>query len=220
MRDQDLDLPSVDAVVVPVADKSCYETVVRSTVPRNTKPNTVVVSTYNMSNEDYLSLRKLDGVRILFGQKSYAESLNAIVARTHGDLLLFIDGNVKVPALYVEKSIAAYLDNKNAIYCAACTNLLDIKQTIYGMKNVNDKTVFNFTYNNNTNYNAIDILFGGLYVMSRQSYNKIIANDTNWQNMQNLSSIAKSLNIPLFCMNNLVVDHDRKNTSSSALARK
>ena len=215
-HENDVRIPTVDVVVVPVVESPCYETVVRAIVPRNVKPDSLTVSMYNMSSDDYSLLRKLDNVRIMFGQKSHFSSFSAIASRTKSDLIILIDGHIKVPALYIEKSISAYLDNKNAIYCATAANLSDSKQNIHG-GNISEEKINIITQEKSKNYTAVDVLLGGLYVMSRATFLKILNTDNNITNFVDLSHIATKLSIPLLCMNNLVVDHNRKIDISTLL---
>ena len=203
-------IPSVDFIIVPNNLSSVYDNVVRTLIPRNVRPNNVLVSQYNLLQQDKELIAKLEHARLVPQGIDYMSSLQLALSRCTSDLVVIMDGHVRLYKFFVEKIIAAYFDKKNCVYCCAAKDYKKDSATYYGAKFVHNKIMPNIDEQTKISDNIkVDALFGGLYIFPRALLQDILIN-SNLRNFIDISTVLRDRNIPIYCIKSLEVSHCNK----------
>jgi len=202
-------IPSVDVIVIPNQYSSVYENVIRTLIPRNIKPHNVFVSEYLMIPNDKKLLSKIDDVRLIPHGKDYAASLQIALSRCTSDLVMLLDGHVRIFKLFIEKIIAAHFDNPDSVFCAVAKDFKN-QTTCYGANQIDGKFVPNLDAKTNILDNIkVDGLYGGCYVFPRKILLDILK-EINYENLDSISLALKEKSIPIYCVKNIEVSHNKK----------
>lgn len=197
--------PSIDVVIISHKESSIYENVIRAIVPRNIKPNNVFVSEYNLIPQDKDLLEKLYEVRLIGKSIDYITSLHFAVSRCTSDIVILLDGNVRLYKLFIEKVIAAYFADPNCVYCCAAKDARSSEKIYYGANLVDGQFVANTDAKTKILDNIIvDGLYGGMYIFPRKVLMDILK-DINYIDMNSISQMAIQKEIPIKCIKNLEV---------------
>lgn len=128
-----IEIPKVSVIVMPNSLESVYDSVLRVIIPRKIAPSEVIVSEYMLSDKDKNLLSKIEGIKFSPKGDSYFESVRNAFKKSSGNLIVIVDGHVRVPKLYIERSIAAVIEFPNAFFCSASKDYVDNKTGIvYG----------------------------------------------------------------------------------------
>jgi hypothetical protein len=203
---KDVKIPKITVLVIPTKDQNSYDTVLRSIIPRKLVPDEVIVSEYNLSPLDKGLISRLENVSICPGGNSYAESLKIAFKRSRGDLIIVLDGHIKTPKLYIEKSIASYLEYSDSVFCSLGNEYKDNASVMCGKKSIliEEKDTIDFPH--------VSSLTGGLYVLSKESLHDIfdLKSENSIQSIEDISTALKNNNYSIRCMKNLLVSHSNK----------
>jgi hypothetical protein len=203
--------PRTTVVIIPnTKSNSIYDTVLRAIIPRKLRPDEVIVTDYLLSDSDRGLISKLEGVRIIPGGGSYIQSLENAFRRSSGDLVIAMDGHVKPPKLYIEKSIAAYLEYPTCAFCSASTDFAERKDVFsYGALKDDYGVRPNLLVKDDLlNTPETVSLFGGLYAFPKKALHLVF--EKKPQSFDEVSDILVDNGYLLRCMKNLVVSHSFK----------
>ena len=206
-------IPKVSVIIIPNENEGTYDTVLKALVPRNTSPDEIFVSEYKLKEEDKKLLSRLDKVRIVPGADSYIESLKTIFKRTRGDLIIVLDGHVKVPSLYIEKSIASYLEYPNSVFCSASKDFSDNDKAIcYGGIQDDYGIRPDVSLNKNPIMKTTDIscLYGGFYCFPSNHLRICLDKTSNLNKFSEFSSYLYSKKINIKCITSIEVSSSFK----------
>lgn len=202
---QETKIPTVDVVVIPNDYGHTYENVVRILVPRNIKADNVFVSNFRINTFDATYLSRLDDVRRIGSGDNFTQSLMLALQKSSSEMVVVVDGNVKVPRLYIEKFMAAYMEDSNSVYCAAARKVGD-REFVYGAKlddywknNLDAKTA------------ALDNILvegvaGGIYAFNKQILLNLIMKYPEVDSIIALNDFLKLEKIKIFCVKNIEVE--------------
>lgn len=207
--------PTVTVSILPRRGVSVYDTVLRCVVPRKLQPDQIIVIDNGISSNDINLLSKIKEVKLISGKSATSDDLFIRLTKEHatGDIIIFVDGHVRVPKLYIEKSIGAYLEDSNAIYCSAATDFdtqdFKIGDISYGGRlDLRNKSIPIITKEEKiVKTTKVNALYGGLYVVPKNILNSL-SNDLI--DFSTLSKRALERSIDIKCIKNLIVSHGFK----------
>jgi hypothetical protein len=207
-----VEIPKITVIVIP-DDKAVtvYDAVLRAIIPRNVRPDEIIVSEFCLSENDKKLLSRIDGVRIVPGGKSYMEALGIAFKRSSGKLIVVIDGHVKVPKLYIEKSIAAYMNHEDSVFCTASTDFADKKNDIsYGAIRTDYQVAPDLRTRPDDILDMPEVgsLYGGMYVFPHSALELVLSSEDPINNMANLSDEVLGLGYKIRCIKGISVSHN------------
>lgn len=205
--------PKVSVIVIPTEDQSSYDTVLRSLIPRKIAPNELFVSNYNLKESDRNLLSRVEGVRIIPGAGTYMESLSIAFRKTSGNIVIVIDGHIRVPKLYIEKSIAAYLEYKDTVFCTASSDFSNNPHVFsYGALQ-NDSEVYPNIEENQSflmDTPKVQSLYGGMYIFPSKALHAIFDSTSNISVFNEISSLLENKGFDIRCIKNIVSSNNFK----------
>jgi len=214
-------VPKVSIVIIPNDQDSLYDCVLRSIVPRKLAPDEVIVVDNGVRVSERKFLDRLENVKVVEASPVMTEPelMRFASKEVTGDLVIFISSHVKVPRLYIEKSIAAYLQYPNAAFCGAANEFSDYHRHegfAYG-GNFDGKSPVkpevSKTESETRAISSVDCLYGGLYVMPRDIMEEVFSVPQN--SIEYISTFIKGHEYDLRCIKNMLVSQNFKRAASS-----
>tara|TARA_B100000614_G_C14562727_1_gene497784 strand:- start:7227 stop:8765 length:1539 start_codon:yes stop_codon:yes gene_type:complete len=214
-------VPKVSIVIIPNDQDSLYDCVLRSIVPRKLAPDEVIVVDNGIRVSERKFLDRLENVRVAEASPVMTEPelMRFASKEVTGDLVIFISSHVKVPRLYIEKSIAAHLQYPNAAFCGAANEFSDYQRHegfAYGghfdgkspvKPDVSQKECVTREISN------VDCLYGGLYIMPRGIMEEVFSVPQN--SIEYISTFIKEHEHDLRCIKNMLVSQNFKRAASA-----
>jgi len=214
-------LPKVTIVIIPDETETLYDCVLRSIVPRKQSPDETIVIDNGIKTSDRKFLDRIENIKIYEASPAltHMELMRNVSKEATGDIVIFIDSHIKVPRLYIEKSIAATLQYPNAVFCAATNDFQDQdKNTGYAYGATFDgsspaKPVMSNYQHDHKLISKVDCLYSGLYIMPKELMQK--AFELPHSCMEYLSSYLLEHDTELRCIENLLVSQNFKRVSKA-----
>jgi len=139
-----------------------------------------------------------------------------VFKRTSGNLIIVIDGHIKVPKLYIEKCIAANIEYPNSVFCAASIDFSDKKSHIcyggleddYGIRpNLHERK--SLLINNE----KVSSLYGGLYAFPSSILHKVLDIPETIKSFSEVSKYLSGNNFEIRCIKGITVSNNFKASS-------
>jgi hypothetical protein len=209
-------VPKVSVIIMPNDIGTTYDSLLRVVIPRKVAPDEIFISEYKLSDFDKKLISKIDGVRIVPAGSSYVDSLRQVFKRTSGNLIIVIDGHIKVPKLYIEKCIAANIEYPNSVFCAASIDFSDKKSHIcyggleddYGIRpNLHERK--SLLINNE----KVSSLYGGLYAFPSSILHKVLDIPETIKSFSEVSKYLSGNNFEIRCIKGITVSNNFKASS-------
>jgi len=213
-------VPKVSIIIIPNDQDSLYDCVLRAIVPRKLAPDEIIVVDNGIRVSERKFLDRLENVRVIEASPIMTEPelMRFASKEVTGDLIVFISSHVKVPRLYIEKSIAAHLQYPNAAFCGAANEFSDHQKhegfayggSFDGKSPV--KPVVSKAESVTREISSVDCLYGGLYVMPRDIMEKAFSVPQN--SIEYISTFIKEHEHDLRCIKNMLVSQNFKRAAS------
>ena len=210
-------IPKVSVIVMPNESSSVYDSVLRALIPRKIAPDEVLVSSYKLGVTDRQLLSKIDGVRMIPEGTSYLGSLEAAFRRTSGQVIIILDGHVRLPKQYIEKFLAGFIEYPNSVFCTASSDFSDKTNHIsYG--GLEDQTGIRPDLSTTTSevfdMPKVQSLFGGAIALSNEAMHALFDPTNKVDSHSNISRHLEKKNYELRCIKSLLVSHNFKREAS------
>lgn len=198
-----LHVPKISVIIISKdSNKSIYDSVLRVIVPRRISPDEVIIPDFNINENDRKLLTKLDGIRFIPGGNSYEEALSNAYKRSSGQLFIVIDGNVKMPKLYIEKTIAANLEYPHVVLAMASTGFGNKRGTVcysnkFNLKNSEDNIL---------DMPVVSELVGGAYVFPRFILEYVVRSKP--ESIEKASSFLLEKKYEIRCLKGVLVSNN------------
>ncbi len=212
---KEIEVPKVSIVVMPNKYSSVYDSLLRAIIPRKITPDEVVVSDFMLSDIDRKLISNIEGVKIVPGGSSYLESIKKAFRKTSNGLIIFIDGHVKVPKLYIEKVIAAYLEYPNTVFCTASTDFSENEDFIsYGGLENSSGVYPNLVKNSDAilDIPRVPCLYGGVYAFPNKALHLI--NESSNLSFNDVSKFLEHNGFDMRCIKGILVSNGFKKPSN------
>jgi hypothetical protein len=211
--DNKFEIPKTSLIVMPNANSSIYDSVLRAIIPRKISPNETFVSEYNLSEVDKRLLLKIDGVRIVPAGNNYINSLLNAFRRSSGQLIIILDGHVKCPKLYLEKSIAAYIEHPKSVFCTAANEYLN-KDNIFTYGALQDdlgiRPDLREQKESLLDMPEIQCMYGGMYILPNKAMHLISEFSDSLKNIEQCSSLLEKKGFKTRCIKSIICSHNFK----------
>jgi len=205
--------PKVSVIVIPTEEQSSYDTVLRSLIPRKIAPNEVIVSGYNLKESDRNLLVKIEAIKLVPGMNTYMESFEAAFRKTNGQLIILIDGHVRVPKLYIEKAIASYFEYPDSVFCTTSSDFLD-KPLVFSHGALQDDfgvhPNIQESQSNILDTAEVQSLYGGIYVFPSSILHAIFDTSSKLPSFNDISKFVESKGFKIRCIKSIVSSHNFK----------
>lgn len=207
--------PTTSVVIMPHQGISVYDALLKCVVPRKLQPDQLLLINNGISNVDMNLISKIKEVTIVEGKTIANERsfIRTALQYATGDIVIFVEGHIKVPKLYLEKTIAAYLDYPNCIFCSAAADFAssdgDSKEIAYGGRTDSHGRLFPILSSSEEivkKIESVNALYGGFYAIPRDILKQLVEKDDATL-FSAISTKAKERGYGVRCLKNLVVSH-------------
>lgn len=206
-------MPKVSVIVMPNESSSVYDSVLRALIPRKIAPDEVIVSSYKLGVTDRQLLSKIEGVRIIPEGDSYLASLEAAFRKTSGQVIIVLDGHVRLPKQYIEKFLAGFIEHPNSVFCSASSDFSDKTNHIsYG--GLEDQSGIrpdlSATISEVFDMPKVQSLFGGAVALSNEAMHALFDPANKIDSHSRISRHLEGKGYDLRCVKSLLVSHNFK----------
>ncbi len=212
--DKNISIPKVSLIIISEdKDSSIYETILKAITPRKIRPDEVIVSEYLLNDLDKKILSKIESIKIVPGGDSFGSSLRNAFKRSRGDLIIVVNGLMKTPRMFIEKSIATYIQRPESVFCAASTGYKELKDIVcYGATKDEISTRPNASkpVNEVMDFPLVDALHGGMYIFSSKILHKIFSDEKDINSLDDINNVLQQNKIKIRCQKNIVVSHENR----------
>ena len=209
-------LPKISVIVMPNESSSVYDSVLRALIPRKIAPDEMIVSGYKLGITDRQLLSKIDGVRIIPEGNSYLTSLEAAFRKTSGQIIIILDGHVRLPKQYIEKILSGFIEHPNSVFCTANSDFSDKTNHIsyggledqFGVRPdlfATESEIFDMP--------KVQFIFGGVIALSNEAMHALFDPISKIDSHSNISRHLEKKGYELRCIKSLLVSQNFKRES-------